>query len=119
MENIREVIFFTCLLFEFGHKLGLSSKITPVIIFFVSYVETSMLCCKTFPPVSSLDPDLYGDPKSSITEDDLEPLLEGFSVKEVMMLSSFSKHFKFRRRKIRPSFMRLRIFSSKTKTLID
>ena len=72
-----------------------------------------------FPPMSTLDPEEYGDPKSSITEDDLEPLLEGFSVKEVMMLSSFSKHFKFRRRKIRPSFMRLRIFSSKTRTFID
>ena len=72
-----------------------------------------------FPPMSTLDPEEYGDPKSSITEDDLEPLLEGFSVKEVMILSSFSQQFKFWRRKIRPSFLGLRIFSSKTKTLID
>ena len=42
--------------------------------------------------MSTLDPEVYGDPKSSITEDDLEPLLEGFSVKEVMMLSPFSSN---------------------------
>ena len=63
-----------------------------IVIFFVSYVETSMLCCKTFPPVSSLDPDLYGDPKSSITESHLQPLLEGFSVKEVISKFLFLKH---------------------------
>ena len=40
--------------------------------------------------MSTLDPEVYGDPKSSITENDLEPLLEGFSVKEVMILSPFS-----------------------------
>ena len=72
-----------------------------------------------FPPMSTLDPEEYGDPKSSITEDDLEPLLEGFSVKEVMILSSFSQQFKFWRRKIRLSVMRSRNFSSKSRTLID
>eukprot|EP00250_Pteridium_aquilinum_P005211 c15342_g1_i1 orf=435-2912(+) len=37
-----------------------------------------------FPPVSSLDPEIYGPPTSALTAQHLEPLLEGFSVKEAL-----------------------------------
>lgn len=39
---------------------------------------------QVFPPVSSLDPEMYGPATSSLTEKHLEPGLEGLSVKQAM-----------------------------------
>ncbi|KAI5075385.1 hypothetical protein GOP47_0009461 [Adiantum capillus-veneris] len=37
-----------------------------------------------FPPQSKLDPNIYGNPKSSITLEDIQPFLEGLSLEEVI-----------------------------------
>eukprot|EP00250_Pteridium_aquilinum_P006828 c16666_g2_i1 orf=114-2591(-) len=39
---------------------------------------------KVFPPVSKLDPEIYGDPVSAITAHHIQPLLEGLSVEEAL-----------------------------------
>lgn len=42
-----------------------------------------MLHLQEFPPKSTLDPKLYGDQTSTITEDHIVHLLEGLTVEEV------------------------------------
>lgn len=46
-----------------------------------------------FPPISKLDPDLYGPPESAITEAHISGHLNGMSVHQVTILTLMCRHY--------------------------
>lgn len=59
-----------------------------IFLFCVSQLS-ALISLQEFPPTSKLDPSLYGDQNSKITEDHIEKNLEGYNVYQVMVLPWF------------------------------
>ena len=82
--NVHTNLVFLFLLFYFRKKKSWSSELKPALCCFIlSFLQ------KVFPPVSKLDPSIYGSVESAFKEEHIIGHIDGMSIQQVQKMFVF------------------------------